>query len=448
MMLRKRKEPEEVWHSYEYASLKEQRSLKRIIIFYVVIALPVISMIFCQPPQGDGTPFATRLLGILILVGIAVLGTYFWLRKNHGWRFSNQVSEILDSFLQNNGLIAYRQGKDREGNSVREVTYSPIIRWCDSAQKRLFLVKFQLDGSLMSTKFVDTEFGKRLGNALKLEYISMREEGGSIVYSYSAHKDGRLSVSDDGDYAVCCPSEDKIRITENLTWDFRKVPHALISGGTGSGKTFFLTYLMGAFNYIGANIRIIDPKHSDISGFAPFIGSESKVVSSPNNIAKLLRETDEAMTKRYEKMRVRPDAGFGKDYADYGYKPVVMFFDELSACMASADRKVAQEINGYLMSIIMKGRQAGFFMILTMQRPDAEYLKGAVRDNLGMRVALGSMSADGYQMVFGAAGRDLQLSNYQKGDGFIYLDGVTDVPRQFSAPFLSGNVEKLFGVKG
>lgn len=304
-------------------------------------------------------------------------------------------------------------------------------------------VAFKLDGSEISLKFAD--LGGRLANLFNLNLESVSELGGFLYFVFSLGEDARLHVATAHDYEVLC-KEAAIRITGRLTWNFRKIPHALITGGTGSGKTFFITYLMGAFFKIGANIKIVDPKHSDISEFGRYVGEEN-VASEPNVIARLLREADEAMNARYEEFKRRDDNGFGKDYFDYGYKPTVIFFDEMTAFMGSADSKLAKEVNGYLMDIIMKGRQAGFFMVLTMQRPDAEYLKAAIRDNLGMRIALGHMSADGYSMVFGNSARDLQLKNYQKGDGFIYIDGQTSIPRQFSAPFLAGNVEDMFSQK-
>ena len=148
------------------------------------------------------------------------------------------------------------------------------------------------------------------------------------------------------------------------------------------------------------------------------------------------------MNQRYEEFKKLPDYGFGKDFADYKYRPLVVFFDELMACMGSADAKTSKEITGFMTDLIAKGRQAGVFMVLSMQRGDGKYLDPSIRDQLGMRVAMGNnMSADGYQMVFGSDGRDLQLTDYQKGDGFIYLDGTTSVPVQFSAPYIGSEID-------
>ena len=65
-------------------------------------------------------------------------------------------------------------------------------------------------------------------------------------------------------------------------------------------------------------------------------------------------------------------------------------------------------MNDYLINIIMKGRQAGIY-VLTAQRPDADVIKGNVRDQLGLRVSLGNLSNDGYRMTFGQT--DKRISN-------------------------------------
>ena len=62
--------------------------------------------------------------------------------------------------------------------------------------------------------------------------------------------------------------------------------------------------------------------------------------------------------------------------------------------------------------IIMKGRQAGYFIILACQRPDAKYLGDGVRDQFGFRVALGSMSASGYTMMFGSIDKQFKEKRY------------------------------------
>jgi DNA segregation ATPase FtsK/SpoIIIE-like protein len=143
------------------------------------------------------------------------------------------------------------------------------------------------------------------------------------------------------------------------------------------------------------------------------------------------------MNKRYDDMLNHSNYSLGKDYFDLGYKPYVIFFDELMACMALAEKKIGDEIKSRLLNIIAKGRQAGVFCILSSQRADTRFIDGAIRDQLGFRIALGRCSSDSYSMVFGTEYSDLVLTNNSKGSGFVFVDGVTTTPLQFETPLLS-----------
>jgi DNA segregation ATPase FtsK/SpoIIIE-like protein len=221
-----------------------------------------------------------------------------------------------------------------------------------------------------------------------------------------------------------------------LTWNFRDVPHALITGITKGGKTYFLSYMILCFVKAKAILKIIDPKKSDLLYLENYLGKEN-VVSENWHIARMLREALEEMEKRYKEFKDLSNYGYGKDYADYGYQPYVVLFDEVMAFMGgSAERKLKDEVNERLLEIIAKGRQAGVYIILTTQRADAKYIDASLRDQLGLRVALGKMSESGYRMTFGDEYKSLKLKNNNKGAGYVYIDGLTAEPQEFVSPFM------------
>ena len=85
----------------------------------------------------------------------------------------------------------------------------------------------------------------------------------------------------------------------------------------------------------------------------------------------------------------------------------------------------------------MKGRQAGVFMFLTAQRPDADVIKGNVRDQLGIRVSLGNLSDDGYRMTFGQTDKEYQpIYESDVGRGYISILGQYNEPVLFDAPLM------------
>lgn len=78
----------------------------------------------------------------------------------------------------------------------------------------------------------------------------------------------------------------------------------------------------------------------------------------------------------------------------------------------------------------------GVFCVLSTQQPNAKNIPTELRDNLSVRLAMGSMSSEAYRMVFGEDIKDLQSVN-TLGSGYIYLDGLGwSKPKPFEAPYL------------
>ncbi|MEN8907174.1 MAG: hypothetical protein ABF289_14545, partial [Clostridiales bacterium] len=131
----------------------------------------------------------------------------------------------------------------------------------------------------------------------------------------------------------------------------------------------------------------------------------------------------------------------------------VIIFDEAMSFFGGSSSKTDKNIvNGYMLDIISKGRQAGVIIVITAQRADTEFIKGSVRDQLGLRVALGNVTNDGYTMAFGS-GHNLKFASSKKGAGYIYIDGITEYPIEFNAPYLDKSydfikdIENLTGYK-
>jgi DNA-binding transcriptional regulator YhcF (GntR family) len=110
--------------------------------------------------------------------------------------------------------------------------------------------------------------------------------------------------------------------------------------------------------------------------------------------------------------------------------------DEWTAFYASLTVRQASLVDDLLAQLILKGRQAGIFLIVAMQRPDGEYLSTNLRDNMMARMSLGKLSKTGYRMVFG---EDYEDKNYlfiksKIGRGYAALDG--GMPSEFFSPLI------------
>ncbi len=127
-------------------------------------------------------------------------------------------------------------------------------------------------------------------------------------------------------------------------------------------------------------------------------------------------------------MKKLPNYKTGENYAYLGLEPNFLIFDEYVAYMELLNTKETMAVMSQLKQIVMLGRQAGFFLVLACQRPDAKYLQDGIRDQFNFRVALGRMSELGYSMMFGEVDKDFFLKKI-KGRG--YVDVGTNVISEF-----------------
>ncbi|WP_336046934.1 cell division protein FtsK [Solibacillus ferritrahens] len=231
-----------------------------------------------------------------------------------------------------------------------------------------------------------------------------------------------------------------IQLDKDKWYEFStKQVGVIIQAPTGQGKTRFLSYLILSAAKLGADIYFIDGKRADLFSlrFAfPENERDEHVASTPSQTCRLLRHLSEIMNSRYEEYFSTESSTTGENYSFYKLRPIFIFFDEVIATMAE-DKKIGKEIESYLIQIMLKGRQAGIFAILSSQRFSAEVLSTTIRENAGMRVALGRMSKDSYRMVFGDFYDELPAAEKGIGKGYIYLDGLGwSTPRAFQTPIL------------
>lgn len=245
-----------------------------------------------------------------------------------------------------------------------------------------------------------------------------------------------------------------IKLSEKVFWEFSKPCHTLICGSTNSGKTYLATMLILDYLRIkgkggGCDIYVCDPKSADLSIICRRIdlkkyGRVQNLAVSDNEIAKLLREVNAEMERRYSEWFADDEHSFGKTWKDIDIaKPLVVIIDEFSAVLSVANPKVAKEIIGYFNSLLLKGRMVGIEMVLIMQRPDissnsSSGLTGQQRDQFGVRIGMGNMTNDGRRMLFGHNDTEFQTVK-EIGAGYIMIDGRQTRPVYFEAPLLPQN---------
>ncbi|URZ16702.1 FtsK/SpoIIIE domain-containing protein [Clostridium felsineum] len=222
----------------------------------------------------------------------------------------------------------------------------------------------------------------------------------------------------------------KLRLMKNIWWEYDKLPHMLIAGGTGGGKSYFILTLIEALLRTNSTLYVLDPKNSDLADLEAVMPN---VYCKKDDMIACIDNFYDGMMKRNEDMKQMEGYKTGENYAYLGLPANFLIFDEYVAFMEMIGSKESTAVLNKLKQLVMLGRQSGYFLILACQRPDAKYLGDGIRDQFNFRVALGRMSEMGYGMMFGETDKDFFLKQI-KGRG--YVDTGTSVISEFYTPLV------------
>ena len=402
----------------------------KIVLLIIIIILESIIIVNIS----EFNIFKNNITQILITI------FYFYLIYKtivHYMRFQKNRQEESNSLIEKrlvyliHSLKLYDEemvgiGSDKEKRIVRTIQ---IMHREDD--KRVYVRILKLGNRF--NKIAPT-LGENIESTLGLELDRTNATVDYFDYILLKEKDRRIDLRES--ISNQHNNSDVINISGNISYRLSKTPHSLIVGGTGSGKSFFI--LGKIVSYLSltpqAELYIVDPKKADLSLLRFIGGMEEKVVTEPNQIAKMLREVVEIMEDRY-KTYFNNISAFGKDYTDFGLSPVILIFDEFSAFIHSVDKKLSKEVLDYIFTIVMKGRQAGVQVEILMQRPSADDLPTNIRAQMGFKAGLGAMDKIGYNMIFDTNDVDFKTVT-EKGGGYIQIDGVHTAPVYFETPYI------------
>ncbi|HBC4173033.1 TPA: cell division protein FtsK [Staphylococcus aureus] len=372
--------------------------------------------------------FLYLAIGTLVIFIIAKLSSQLILRFRE-----KDLAEMIETQGFHNRTVIKKTTEYLDIDYKKtEYDYYPTLFY--KRRRKTFVIHVKKDGSRFQDDYLELE--SIIEPMFNCELVEKRHIGRYLRYEFMPLKYKKRIVMEGTEAPETTYYDTKIYITHQILWDFVKAPHALITGVTGGGKTYFLFYMIRELFKRDAEVRLLDPKVSDLSFMKNVIGAE-KVADTKGQIFKQLREANEEMEHRFRMMSETKQYQLGSNFRNFDLPPYFVIFDEVTAFTSTLDKKELQEMNDYLINIIMKGRQAGVFMFLTAQRPDADVIKGNVRDQLGLRVSMGNLSADGYRMTFGQTDKAFQpIHESDIGRGYISILGQYNEPILFDAPLM------------
>lgn len=311
--------------------------------------------------------------------------------------------------------------KDMPGRQKETIRYFPKIYY----QQKNGLLHIRVEITLGKYQDQLLHLEKKLESGLYCELTDKELKDSYVEYTllYDTIAN-RISIED------VQAQGGRLRLMKNVWWEYDKLPHMLIAGGTGGGKTYFILTLIEALLRTNAVLYVLDPKNADLADLETVMPN---VYYRKEDMAACLDRFYDGMLKRGEDMKKMEGYKTGENYAYLGLPAHFLIFDEYVAFMEMLGTKENAAVLNKLKQIVMLGRQAGYFLILACQRPDAKYLGDGIRDQFNFRVALGRMSEMGYGMMFGETDKDFFLKQI-KGRG--YVDVGTSVISEFYTPLV------------
>lgn len=204
-----------------------------------------------------------------------------------------------------------------------------------------------------------------------------------------------------------------------MTWMPSRNPHHIVTGTSGSGKTVVMQGLLAEFAWAGWKIFVNDAKLIEFLGFKTWPNVQL-VASNTSEQIRLLHYAFDLMEERY-RLIVTGQAN------ETDFEPVVFFLDEfadfreeLGDWYVEVKRKgepTQPPVLRRVRSVARKGRTARVHFVVGLQRPDAEFLTGEVRDNFSARTSMGRLSPQGAMMMWENAGTGVAIPRGTQGRG-------------------------------
>lgn len=231
---------------------------------------------------------------------------------------------------------------------------------------------------------------------------------------------------------------------QSVVGDLASMPHVLIAGATGSGKSVcvnsLIISLLLSHDPSELKFLMIDPKIVELSGYNGIAHLIMPVVTDPKKASAALNWVVQEMETRYEKFaenKVKEFSSFNKMSIKAERLPyIVVIIDELADLMMIAPKQVEDSI----CRIAQKARAAGIHLVVATQRPSVDVITGLIKANIPSRVAFAVSSQVDSRTIIDMGGAEKLLG---KGDMLYYPTGASK-PRRVQGAFISGQeVDKI-----
>lgn len=225
-----------------------------------------------------------------------------------------------------------------------------------------------------------------------------------------------------------------------VVFDIEKMPHLLVAGTTGSGKSVCINSIIMSILYHAkpneVKLLLIDPKKVEFKIYKDIPHLCCRIISDPKKAAGALNSAVNEMEKRFElieEVGVRNITGYNeatKNDPDKPYMPrMVIIIDEFADLMMTAK----DEVETAVVRIAQKARAAGIHLIVGTQRPSVDVITGLIKANIPSRIAFTVMSQVDSRTILDGAGAEKLCG---RGD-MLYAPVGASKPQRVQGAFVS-----------
>nr|WP_315527758.1 DNA translocase FtsK [Carnobacterium maltaromaticum] len=234
---------------------------------------------------------------------------------------------------------------------------------------------------------------------------------------------------------------------EAMVTTIEKMPHGLIAGATGSGKSVFINSLLISILYKAkpseVKLILIDPKAVELAPYNDIPHLLSPVISEPKAAAEALKWAVDEMEERYQKLAaagVRNIERFNEkaeETGELGLKIpyIVIIIDELADLMMVA----SSEVQDYIARITQKARAAGIHLLVATQRPSVDVITGTIKNNIPTRVAFMVSSQIDSRTILDIGGAEKLLG---RGD-MLFMENGSGRPIRIQGTYVENEIDTI-----
>lgn len=414
------------------------RKLILVLFFILLFMLIIFKILFDY--------FSLIIFFILLFIFIFIIGKLFIISNFWDIGFQNGIKVILLYFDLEKELVdagIYFKRKLINTNDYSFLVSLPSYKFSFDSDFETGVLKIR-NSIKFNEKFLNLNLDSALGEFIS-EYQYFSDDNCYLIIEL-------ININCDRKFYFnsVLDMKKEIKKNENYRYSFiidkrLSVPFSsiLLNGQTGAGKTYFLYNIIIQLLWTNSMVYIIDPKNSSLAQIGKLMNRKYSATYA-EDIYRVIKDFRNLMEIRKKEISYKLKEGLDLNYFDFDYDAAYLIIDEFATVKGFLDMEssdVKKQVWADINAIVTQGRSLGFFVCFCLQKTDSNILSLLIRDNLPLKIVMGSSDFTTYLTAFGTE-FDLKGKQVKTGEGFYKGIGMIE-PRKMYAPELNFDIYKL-----